>query len=148
MQQFRVDISNSFWNGQRGEVTLANGQVAKVTGGIFPTMQAAGSPNVTATIANLPQAVEELALDTEFNVLGHTRFLYGTPRNLHNLSQSYKRDLTRYRPSDKIAMRELNQIDIGSTKMVLGPMKRFEDPSSFPASFANRFILFERESIR
>ncbi len=147
MQQFRVDMSNSFWNGQRGEVTLSSGQVAKVTGGIFPTMQAAGSPNVTATIANLPQAVEELALDTEFNVFGHTRFLYGTPRNIHNLSQGYKRDLTRYTPNDDIAKLELKMIDMGSTKMVLVPFKRFEDPSSFPAAFANRLILLDQESV-
>ena len=37
IQQFRIDLSNILWNGQRGEVTLGNGQVAKTTRGIYPT---------------------------------------------------------------------------------------------------------------
>ena len=147
IQQFRIDLSNSLWNGQRGEVTLNSGAVAKVTGGIFPTMQAAGSPNVTTTVANVPQGLEELALDTEFKAFGATRFLYGTPRNIHNLSQQYKRDLTRYTPNDDIAKLELRSVDMGSSKIVFVPMKRFEDPSSFPASWANRLILLDQESV-
>lgn len=147
IQQFRIDLSNSLWNGERGEVTLSNGTLAKVTGGIFPTMQAAGSPNVTATTANLPQALEELALDTEFKAFGATRFLYGTPRQIHALSQQYKRDLTRYTPNDDIAKLGLKSVDMGSSKIVFVPMKRFEDPSSFPASWANRLILLDQESV-
>tara|TARA_R110002020_G_scaffold220785_1_gene428731 strand:+ start:11323 stop:12567 length:1245 start_codon:yes stop_codon:yes gene_type:complete len=147
IQQFRIDLSNSLWNGERGEVSLANGQNAKVTGGLFPTMQSSGSPNVTTTVANLPQALEELALDTEFKALGATRFLYGTPRQIHALSQQYKRLLTRYTPSDDIAKLGLNSIDMGSSKIVFVPMKRFEDPSSFPATWANRLILLDQEAV-
>lgn len=147
LQQFRIDLSNSLWNGERGEVSLASGAVAKVTGGIFPTMQASGSPNVTTTVANLPAALEELALDTEFKAFGATRFLYGTPRQIHALSQQYKRNLTRYAPSDEIAKLELKSIDMGSSKIVFVPMKRFEEPSCFPASWANRLILLDQESV-
>lgn len=147
IQQFRIDLSNSLWNGERGEVSLANGQNAKVTGGLFPTMQASGSPNVTTTVANLPQALEELALDTEFKALGATRFLYGTPRQIHALSQQYKLIATRYEPNDDIAKLGLSSIDMGSSKIVFVPMKRFEDPSSFPATWSNRLILLDQESV-
>ena len=147
MQQFRIDISNILWNGERGEVTLANGAVAKTTGGIFPTMVAAGSSNASVTLANSPQALEELALDTEFKAHGATRFFYAAPRLIHFLSQEYKRSLTRYAPNDMIAMLGLNAIDIGSTKIVFVPMKRFEEASCFPAAFRSRGILLDQEAV-
>lgn len=147
LQQARIDLSNSLWNGERGEVTLANGQKAKTTGGIFPTMQAAGSPNVTTTVANLPAALEELALDTEFKAYGATRFLYATPRLIHNLSQQYKRSLTRYEPNDDMAKLGLKGVDMASSMIVFVPMKRFEEPSCFPAAWGNRLLLVDQESI-
>ncbi len=148
LQQFRIDMSNILWNGERGEVTLANGAVAKATGGIFPTMTAAGSPNASVTLANSPQALEELALDTEFKAHGATRFFYATPRLIHFLSQEYKRSLTRYEPNDEIAKLGLKAIDIGSTKIVFVSMKRFEEPSCFPSSWRSRGILLDQESVR
>ena len=147
LQQFRIDMSNVLWNGTQGEVTLANGMKAKTTGGLFPIMVAAGSPSSSTTIASLPQAVEQLALDTEFKALGHVRFLYATPRMLHNLSQEYKRTLTRYAPDDEVAKLDLKAIDMGSSKIVFVPMKRFEEPSCFPSVWANRLILLDQESV-
>ena len=147
LQQFRIDLSNILWNGDRGEVTLGNAQVAKTTGGIFPLMQAAGSVNIVSTVATLDAAVEDLALQTEFKSYGATRFLYGTPRLLHQLSQVYKRDLTRYTPNDTIAKLNLKGIDIGSTMIVFVPMKRFEEASCFPADWANRLFLIDQESL-
>ena len=147
LQQFRIDMSNVLWNGTQGEVTLANGMRAKTTGGLFPIMVAAGSPSSSTTVASLPQAVEQLALDTEFKALGHVRFLYATPRMLHNLSQEYKRTLTRYAPDDEMAKLDLKAIDMGSSKIVFVPMKRFEEPSCFPSVWANRLILLDQESV-
>jgi hypothetical protein len=147
IQQFRIDLSNILWNGERGEVTLADGKKAKTTGGIFPTMQAAGSPNITTTVANLDDALEELALDTEFKAFGTTRFLYGTPRRIHQLSQQYKRELTRYAPNDDMAKLGLMGVDMGSSKIVFVPMKRFEELSCFPASWADRLILLDQEAV-
>lgn len=146
--QFRIDLSNSYWNGAQGEVTLANGQVAKTTGGIYPSMVNAGSANTQVSLSNLPQALEELALDTEFKVYGAKRFLYGANRSIHYLCQQYKRSLTRYAPNDEIAKLELKMIDIGSTQIVLVPIKRFEEPSCFPASWRSRLILVDQASIQ
>ena len=147
-EQFRIDLANIYWNGKMGEVTLANGQKAKTAGGIFPIMQQVGSANTSVSIANLPTALEELALDTEYGVYGKTRFLYGTPRAIHYLSNQYKRSLTRYRPDDKFAMLELDGVKMGSTNIVFVPIKRFEEPSCFPSSWRSRLILLDQESIQ
>lgn len=146
-QQFRVSMSNIYWNGKRGEVTLANGVKAKTAGGIYPIMQEAGCANTTTTLANLPDALEELALGTEYGEYGTTRFLYGTPKAILNLSKQYKSDLTRYTPNDEVAKLGLKGVDIGSTNIVFVPMKRFEEPSCFPAQFRSKLFLLDQESI-
>lgn len=148
IQQYRIDLSNIYWNGDRGEVTLASGVKAKTAGGVFPQMVAAGSPNTTATLVNLPAAVEDIALASEFKAYGATRFLYGTPRLIHNLSQQYKRSLTRYTPSDDMAKLGLKGVDMSSSFIVFVPIKRFEERSCFPAAFENRLILLDQESIQ
>ena len=82
LQQFRIDMSNVLWNGTQGEVTLANGMRAKTTGGLFPIMVAAGSPSSSTTVASLPQAVEQLALDTEFKALWSCKILICYSKNV------------------------------------------------------------------
>lgn len=146
--QFRIDLANIYWNGKQGEVTLSNGQKAKTAGGIFPIMQQVGSANASVSMANLPQALEELALDTEYGVYGKTRFLYGTPRAIFYLSQQYKSSLTRYAPNDMMAKLDLKGVDMGSTNIVFVPIKRFEEPSCFPSSWRSKLILLDQESIQ
>jgi len=147
LDQHRIDLSNAYWNGERGEVTLANGAKAKTMGGIFPTMQAAGSFNISSSVANLQAAVENLALNTEFGAWGDTRYLYGANRHLLALSKLYRQTLQRYYVGDKKAELYFEGIQMGSTNIVFVPMKRFEDSASFPNSFANRLILLDQESI-
>lgn len=146
--QFRISLSNVLWNGNMAEVTLANGQRAKTAGGIFPIMQSSGSPNSDVTLANLPTALEELALDTEFGEYGATRFLYATPRVILYLSKAYKDEKTRYTPENGLAKLGLSAIDIGSTKIVFVPVARFNEPSCFPADFRSRVFLVDQESIQ
>lgn len=146
--QFRIDLSNIFWNGNMAEVTLSNGDVAKTAGGVFPIMQQNGSPNAAVTLSNAPAAIEELALDTEFGAYGQTRFLYGTPRVIHYVSKQYKDQLVRYAPSDDKVWTNIKSIDIGSSKLVFVPVKRFEEPSCFPAVWRSRLILLDNENIQ
>jgi len=146
-QQFRISLSNVYWNGKKGEVLLANGMKAKTAGGIYPIMQEAGSAHSSASLATVDGALEELALSTEYGDFGQTRFLYGTPTAIHYISQQYKRDLTRYTPNDNMAKLSLQGVDIGSSKIVFVPMKRFEEPSCFPASFRSRLFLLDQNSI-
>lgn len=146
--QFRIDLSNIFWNGNMGEVTLANGDKAKTAGGVFPIMQQNGSPNASVTIANSGDALEELALDTEYGEYGATRFVYGTPRAIHYVTKQYKNNLVRYAPKDKEVYTGLSSIDIGSSKIVFVPVKRFEEPSCFPAAWRSRLILLDNKNIQ
>jgi hypothetical protein len=148
MRQFRIDISNAFWNGQKGEVTLASGAPAKATGGIFPAMVAAGSPNAAATGNTLIDAFEDIVLSTEFGDYGAVRFAFMTPRLHLLLSKAYKDEKTRYTPTDVDVTRlHLNEVDVGSSRIVFVPYARFADRASFPAAFENRIILTDMKNI-
>lgn len=147
LNQFRIDLSNCYWNGLQGEVTLADGSKAKTMGGVVPIMQAAGSPTIATTVANIAPAFEDLVLSTQFESAGYTKFMYATPRRLNDLQNAYKAVLTRYTPDNMLANLKLNSIEMEGTKVVLVPVKRFEEPSCFPASFANMYILLDQESI-
>jgi hypothetical protein len=146
-RQFRIDISNAFWNGQKGEVTLASQEVAKATGGIFPAMVAAGSPNATTSVATLDGAFEDVVLSTEFGDYGDVRFAFATPRVCLALSKIYKDEKTRYAPNDMIAKLNLDEVNIGSSRIVMVPFKRFEDKASFPASFRDRIVITDMKNI-
>lgn len=147
IDQFRVDLSNVLWNGERGQVTLANGMAAKTAGGIFPTMVNAGSFNTTTSIASLKTAVEDAVLRTEYKRHGYTRFLYGPPRLIYEVSKAWKDDKVRYQPGDRMGDVYLDSVNMGSSRIVFVPMQRFEEPSCFPTSWANRLILLDQESI-
>ena len=146
-QQFRCDLSNSWWNGEKGEVTLANGMKAKTCGGLYPSMLAGGSPVITTTTANMDLALEDLALQTEYGNYGTTRYLYGTNRYILQLSKVYKSLLTRYTPDDEVAKLGLSAVNIGSTNIVLVPYKRFEDRASFPASWEKMMFLVDHATM-
>jgi len=146
-RQFQIDISNAFWNGQKGNVQLASGEDAKTTGGIFPAMVAAGSPNASASLATLTGAFEDVVLNTEFGEYGEVRFAFATPRVCLELSKAYKDEKTRYKPNDAIAKLSLDEVNIGSSRIVLVPFKRFEDQASFPTSFRNRIVLTDMKNI-
>jgi hypothetical protein len=145
--QLRISLSNVFWNGVRGEVTLANGMKAKTTGGVIPIMEDAGAMNVQTSAANLIDAFEDLVLSTEFGAYGETRYAYMDSRLHLAISKRYKSRLTRYTPNDSIAKLMLNSLDLGSSNIVFVPMPRFKDPASFPSSFKDKIILLDQKNI-
>jgi len=148
MRQFRIDISNAFWNGQQGEVSLQSGNVAKSTGGVFPAMVASGSPNAAATATTLTDAFEDIILSTEFGDYGGVRFAFMTPRLHLQLSKAYKDEKTRYKPTDSsVTKLQLNEVDIGSSRVVMVPYQRFADRASFPSAFENRIIVLDMKNI-
>lgn len=146
--QHRIDLSNAFWMGQKGQVITANGTPAKTTGGVFTSMLEAGSPNALATPATLVDAFEDVILSSEYGDYGSVRFAFMTPRMHRTLSKAYKDELTRYRPNDKIAILNLSEVNIGSSRVVLVPFKRFEDAASFPQAFANRIVILDMKNIK
>ena len=146
--QHRIDLSNAFWTGQKGQVLTANGTPAKTTGGVFTSMLEAGSPNALATDNTLVEAFEDVVLSSEYGDYGSVRMAFMTPRMHRRLSKAYKEELTRYKPNDAIAMLNLKEINLGSSRIVLVPFKRFEDAASFPGSFANRIVILDMKNIK
>jgi hypothetical protein len=146
--QHRIDLSNAFWIGQKGQVITANGTPAKTTGGVFTSMLEAGSPNALATPATLVDAFEDVILSSEYGDYGAVRMAFMTPRIHRVLSKAYKDELTRYKPNDTIAILNLKEVNIGSSRVVLVPFKRFEDAASFPAAFADRIVILDMKNIK
>jgi hypothetical protein len=146
--QHRIDLSNAFWTGQKGEIITANGTPAKTTGGVFSSMLEAGSPNALATNASLVDAFEDMVLSSEYGDYGQARMAFMTPRVHRALSLAYKEELTRYAPNDDIALLNLKEVNLGSSRIVLVPFKRFEDKASFPGSFENRIVILDMKNIK
>jgi hypothetical protein len=146
--QHRIDISNALWTGQKGEVVTANGTPAKTTGGVYTSMVEAGSPNAVATAATLVDAFEDMVLSSEFGDYGQARMAFMTPRMHRMLSLAYKDELTRYAPNDEISLLNLKEVNLGSSRIVLVPYKRFEDAASYPASFANKITILDMKNIK
>ncbi len=149
MKVVRTRISNILWNGERGEVTLANGKKEKTTGGIFPTMVAAGSPSSSTTISNIRKPFEDMVIATEFGEYGKQRFAFMHPTIHLALSQEYKDDKTRYRPDDiDVTRLQLQMVDVGSSQVVLVPFTRYGDANAFPAAFKNRIFIIDPGNIK
>lgn len=146
--QHRIDISNALWTGQKGEVVTANGTPAKTTGGVYTSMVEAGSPNAVATAATLVDAFEDMVLSSEFGDYGQARMAFMTPRMHRMLSLAYKEELTRYAPNDETALLNLKEVNLGSSRIVLVPYKRFEDAASYPGSFANKIVILDMKNIK
>ncbi len=146
--QHRIDLSNAFWTGQKGEVITANGTPAKTTGGVFTSMLEAGSPNALANSATLVDAFEDMVLSSEYGDYGQARMAFMTPRVHRALSLAYKEELTRYAPNDDIALLNLKEVNLGSSRIVLVPFKRFEDAASFPGAFSSRIVLLDMKNIK
>jgi hypothetical protein len=146
--QHRIGMSNSFWLGKKGMVITANGTEAKTTGGVYTAMIEAGSPYASVTSSTLVDGFEEVVFASEYGAYGDVRFAYMTPRIHRLLSKAYKEELTRYAPNDNIALLNLKEVNVGSSRIVLVPFKRFEDRASFPESFANKIVILDHKNIK
>lgn len=147
-QQAKVDISNALWNGQQGEVVFPDGQAAKLTQGLFPAMVENGSPNAVTSAATLVDAFEEVCFASEFGEYGQVRFAFMTPEVHRVLSKAYKDEKTRYTPEDTFPIKNLDEVNIGSSRIVLVPYSRFKDRASFPASFKDRIYIIPMKNVK
>jgi len=146
-RQFRADISNAFWNGEKGEAVLKSGDKAKMTQGVYPAMVAAGSPSGSAVKGSVRPVFEQVCLDSEFGDYGAVRMAFMTPEQHLELSKEYKDQLVRYTPNDEIAKLGLKEIDLGSSRIVFVPYSRFINDASFPSMFKNKIIILDMKNI-
>lgn len=147
MEQLRLDLFISFFNGTRGEFQLAGGLPAKAMGGIFPSMQAAGSLFGNPTLAGLRSTFEKLAFATNHLKEGATRFIYATDEMLYELSKIFKDPGLMYTPNDSVAKLNLKQYEIGTMKFVPVPCELFKDQACFPASWSRKLLVLDQETI-
>lgn len=147
MRQLRTDLFNSFFNGVRGEVRLANGLPAKTMGGIYPTMVAAGSMTANPTIAGLRSSFETLAFKTNYKKEGGTRMIYATDEMLYEISKIFKDPGLRYTPSDTVANMNLFEYKIGSMRFVPVSCELFKEQSCFPKDWNRKILVIDQESI-
>lgn len=147
LKQIRVDMFNSFFNGQRGEFQISNGYIAKAMGGVYPSMVAAGSMNANPTLAGLKPTFETLAFATNYKKEGATRFIYGTDEMLYELAKVWKEPGIRYAPSDEIANLNLKQYTLGTGKFVPVNCELFREASCFPASWKRKLLVLDQETI-
>lgn len=145
--QFRVDISNAYWNGTKGEVTLASGLKAKTMSGVYPSMLAAGSYGATTTLAGIRSGVESMVFNSLYGSRGQTKFLYGESNLIYECQKAWKDEKVRYNPGDRFADLTLDYVNMGATRVVFVPMQRFADTASFPASWQRRLLLIDQEAI-
>ena len=148
MEQLRVDMFNSFWNGLRGEIQLEDNSLAKAMGGIYPLMQAANSAEGFTTLANFEDTFKTLAFATNYKAEGGVRFVYGTDEMLHNFSRVFKIPQVRYEPSTEMANLNLWSIKLGTMEFVLVPCELWREESCFPADWQRRIIVLDQETVR
>ena len=148
MKQLRVDIFNTFWNGTRGEFQLEDNAIAKTTGGIYPTMIAAGSAVGSTTLAGLEATFKALAFNTNFKSEGATRFVYGTDERLHDFARIFKLSQVRYETKTMSINLNLQMIELGSSKYVLVPCELWREESCFTADWQNRLIILDQDTIQ
>lgn len=148
IRQIRIDLFNAFFNGEKGEFRISNGNIAKAMGGVFPSMVAAGSMSSNPTLAGFQQAFETLCFKTNFKREGATRFVYGCDEMLHEISKIYKQPGLRYAPNDRVAMMGLKKIELGTQNLVLVPCELFRETSCFPADWQRRILVLDTDTIQ
>lgn len=148
-KQFRVDFSNAFWMGRKGQAVTASGANAKTCDGVFTMMQNAGSPNVSTSVATLADAFEDVILSTQYGNYGEVKFAYMTPRMQNEMRKVYTDQLIRYTPQNQnLANLHLEEINIGSTRVVIVPYQRFASAADFYPGFENRIVLLDHTTLQ
>jgi len=155
VNNLRLDLFSTFFNGTRGEFTVrafdASGSTykAKSMQGVFPAMVAGGSEHTTVSLSGLQTAFESLAFSTNHKAVGGVRMVYATDELLYEVSKLYKENGVRYRPSDKIADLNLTQYNIGSMKFVPVPCELFREHSAaLPPSWENKIIVLDQATVQ
>lgn len=146
-EQLRVDMYNSAWNGTRGEFQLEDLTLAKTMGGIYPTMDAAGSARASVAKPGFKAAFEALCFATNHKAVGETRFIHGTDESLQIFADIYKNQITRFAPNDTMANLNLDAIKIGTMNYVMVPNPLFSEESCFPSDWGKRIFVLDQETI-
>lgn len=147
--EYRIDNSNSYWNGTRGLITTSQGQRAYLMDGIVPIMKRAGSLQISCTASQLYTALVTASYETRFNGDVETRYIYGAHKHINKIAEILKLPLMRFTAKGDNGMEiPLQYVEITGERWVFVPMQRWEQKSnSFPASWENQLIMLNPDSI-
>lgn len=144
----RNSMSNMFWQGIRGEFTLAGGRLAKSCEGIDEFITTGGNI-LTTPITSLGDALENAILNSQYGQMGQRKYLFLTPRLANELRKQYKNASVtgngRFLLSDsstKLNL-ELDEYKFGMGTVVIVPFQRFQDTASFPVEYQNFAYLLD-----
>ena len=156
MDECYRDLFALYINGTRGEHNIlvpadaglaAGTYKTKIGDGLFPFMQRYGAANSISSPATIVADFEALAFATNYEAAGATRWILGTDRVLHILSQMWK-DPVRYMSGDVTNSLDLTEYKFGTMKFVPVVVPQFESGTGmFPASFENRIIVVNPDRI-
>jgi hypothetical protein len=89
-----------------------------------------------------------MVLSSEYGNYGEVRFAYMTPRIANELRKAYTDQLIRYTPENQsIAKLHLNEIQLGSSRIVIVPFQRFQSQADFYPGFENRIVILDHNTI-
>jgi hypothetical protein len=159
MEEAYRDMFALYVNGKYGEYNytpaapvvgsgLSGGGTSKVKvgDGMFPFMQKYGAINATTNAVTLEADFKACAFLTDYEAAGEPRWVVGTPRALHRLTESWKDPVT-YAPSDTTSKLDLQLYDFGGMKFVPVPVSQFEEAVGIvPPAFANRLMVVNPNS--
>jgi hypothetical protein len=150
------DVFQQFFNGQKGEVSIAIPAGAGLTGGtyraklswgIFPFMQSNGAQHATTTLATIESDFRTLAFNTNYKNVNVPRFILGTDKALSALDMVLKNPI-RYNPSDEIYNMGLKEYELGTMRFVKMVCPLFENRANlFPRSWENRLLVLDLDTI-
>lgn len=131
------DVSNTLWQGIKGKLYVAGRHEKVLTMDGFENLMKQSCIN--ETISEIGKSFESIVLDTEKRGHSQVRFLFATQSKIDKLTEYYKYPLLRGQIIDEY----YDYIDIGSSKILLIPVKRFEDTACFPKDMQDKMFLID-----
>lgn len=157
MENVYNDMFYLFMNANKGEydVTvpvggsnlLGTAYHQKVGDGIYPFLVKNGAAHSTSTLASLEADFKTLAFGTNFKNVDDVRYVLGTPRTLHYMSEVWK-DPKQYAPSDTISSLDLREYRFGDMRYVPVPIVHWEAQyNQFQPAWENRMLVLDKSNI-
>lgn len=119
----------------------------KVGDGIYPFLVKNGASHATSTLATLETDFKTLAFGTNFKNIDDVRWVLGTPKTLHYMSDIWK-DPVRYAPSDTISSLDLREYRFGDMRFVTVPIIHWETQyNQFQPAWQNKLLVVDPTNI-
>lgn len=148
LRQLKVSLCQRIWFSQQGETLTADGNIAKTTGGIVPSIQNNGGATLSSTMSSVWDDLTIGMFQTNFMSTTNERVIFGTPEMLHALNLKQKAEFIRYSSGDKVFDLDFEEWRIGGQKLTLVPTQIWSDPASFPEEYQRRLVVLQKQNTK